>query len=102
MAAPGPGQAYAYGMSGIECEQSTTVDTLRTFLYAAQLGENHCEHQNIAERSFQLEHRPGIELAMLGKMRPCHGIRDVILAAQHPIAASSFVTNTSMPVSLLA
>ena len=35
-------------------------------------------------------------------LEQCHGIRDVNLAARHPTAASSFVTDTSMPISLLA
>jgi len=110
-AAPGSGQACAYGMSNNLNNPPQLL--LREHCCVLQ---NHCEHQNMAKRSFQLEHRPGIELlfcrpqnmasngfALLHVMlEQCHGIRDVNLAARHPTAASSFVTDTSMPISLLA
>ena len=54
--APGQGCAYTVSMSGIACEQSTTVGTMRTLLCAEQLEGNHCEHQNTAGNSFQLKY----------------------------------------------
>ena len=56
-AAPGSGQACAYGMSNNLNNPPQLL--LREHCCVLQ---NHCEHQNMAKRSFQLEHRPGIEL----------------------------------------
>ncbi len=58
-AAPGPGQACAYGMS-------SNVNNLLQLVLREHccVLQNHCEHQNMAKRSFQLEHRPGIELIL--------------------------------------